>query len=135
MQSHEVEQMAKGVAQALVLQSANSQTPQNLLNGFIGGILNRAPKVADVQTQNIFIDAVLKVYDEFIMPIDFEKVPNVIEGVLKRALRTVLRETLEHFFAESVDVPAQVGGGDVSGDANGGDSAGVPAGGFQSPQQ
>jgi hypothetical protein len=135
MQSHEVEQMAKGVAQALVIQSANSQTPQNLLNGFIGGILNRAPKVADVQTQNIFIDAVLKVYDEFIMPIDFEKVPNVIEGVLKRALRTVLRETLEHFFAESVDVPAQVGGGDVSGDANGGDSAGVPAGGFQSPQQ
>ncbi len=135
MQSHEVEQMAKGVAQALVIQSANSQTPQNLLNGFIGGILNRAPKVADVQTQNIFIDAVLKVYDEFIMPIDFEKVPNVIEGVLKRALRTVLRETLEHFFAESVDAPAQVGGGDVSGDANGGDSAGVPAGGFQSPQQ
>ena len=135
MQSHEVEQMAKGVAQSLVLQSANSQTPQNLLNGFIGGVLNRAPKVADVQTQNIFINAVLKVYDEFIMPIDFEKVPNVIEGVLKRALRTVLRETLEHFFAESVDVPAQVGGGDVSGDANGGDSAGVPAGGFQSPQQ
>ena len=132
MQSQEVEQMAKGVAQALVLQSANSQTPQNLLNGFIGGILNRAPKVADVATQNVFINAVLKVYDEFIMPIDFEKVPNVIEGVLKRALRTVLRETLEHFFAESVDAPAQVGGD--GGDANG-DSAGVPAGGFQSPQQ
>ncbi len=133
MQSQEVEQMAKGVAQALVLQSANSQTPQNLLNGFIGGILNRAPRVADVDTQNVFINAVLKVYDEFIMPIDFEKVPNVIEGVLKRALRTVLRETLEHFFAESVDVPAQVGGD--GGDASGGGSAGVPAGGFQSPQQ
>jgi hypothetical protein len=128
MQSHEVEQMAKGVAQSLVLQSANSQTPQNLLNGFIGGVLNRAPKVADVQTQNIFINAVLKVYDEFIMPIDFEKVPNVIEGVLKRALRTVLRETLEHFFAESVDAPTQVGG-----DASGGGSDGTPADGLRLP--
>jgi len=52
---------------------------------------------------------VLKAYDELIMPIDIEKIPDFVEVVLKRAARTILKEALDAFFAD--DKHAEVGGG------------------------
>jgi hypothetical protein len=107
--SDNIDSQVRGMAMKVVADVGASSTPMNLLNRFLGGVFSLAPKKPDERLQSIFVNAVLKAYDELIMPIDIEKIPNFVEGILKRAARTVLREALDAFFAD--DKHAEVGGG------------------------
>lgn len=107
--SDNIDNQVRGMAMKVVADVGASSTPMNLLNRFLGGVFSLAPKKPDERLQNIFVNAVLKAYDELIMPIDIEKIPNFVEGILKRAARTVLKEALDAFFAD--DEHANVGGG------------------------
>ena len=104
-----IDNQVRGMAMKVVADVGASSTPINLLNRFLGGVFSLAPKKPDEKLQNVFVNAVLKAYDELIMPIDIEKIPDFVEVVLKRAARTVLREALDAFFAD--DEHANVGGG------------------------
>lgn len=115
--SDNIDNQVRGMAMKVVADVGASSTPMNLLNRFLGGVFSLAPKNPDEKLQNMFVIAVLKAYDELIMPIDIEKIPNFVEGILKRAARTVLKEALEAFFAD--DKHAEVGGG-VGGGFGGG---------------
>lgn len=127
-----VESQVRGLAMKVIADVGASPTPMNILNRFLGGVFSLAPKNPDEKLQNIFVNAVLKAYDELIMPLDIEKIPNFIEVVLKRAARTVLKETLEGFFADEQHVAVAGNGvlrGAKSGAASGGGLlGGSPAG-------
>lgn len=104
-----IDNQVRGMAMKVVADVGASSTPMNLLNRFLGGVFSLAPKNPDEKLQNFFVSAVLKAYDELIMPIDIEKIPDFVEVVLKRAARTILKEALDAFFAD--DKHAEVGGG------------------------
>lgn len=89
---------AQAITEQIAQQVVADPNTQNLLNGFLGGILKQAPTNPSPGVRDIFTNAALKAYDEIIGKINIEQVPDFLEDVLKKAGRELVKQAIDAFF-------------------------------------